>query len=135
MSKNGLELISSEEINAMKEFTINTSDSEMWGERISNAERLSQNLNTAIGAFGCLGVLAIIVFYIVAFAFRVLAQTPANYLTSIMVVAESTIGVIIMRWVVELITHHIVSQEIYYANQCIESSKERVETQEQNPEK
>lgn len=135
MSKNGLELISSEEINAMKEFTINTSDSEMWGERISNAERLSQNLNTAIGAFGCLGVLAIIVFYIVAFAFRVLAQTPANYLTSIMVVAESTIGVIIMRWVVELVTHHIVSQEIYYANQCIESSKERVETQEQNPEK
>lgn len=41
----------------------------------------------------------------------------------------------IMKWVVELITHHIVSQEIYYANQCIENSKERVETQEQNPEK
>lgn len=135
MSKNGLELISSEEINAMKEFTINTSDSEMWGERISNAERLSQNLNTAIGAFGCLGVLAIIVFYIVAFAFRVLAQTPANYLTSIMVVAGSTIGVVIMKWVVELITHHIVSQEIYYANQCIEDSKERAETQEKNLEK
>lgn len=135
MSKNGLELISSEEINAMKEFTINTSDSEMWGERISNAERLSQNLNMAIGAFGCLGVLAIIVFYIVAFAFRVLAQTPANYLTSIMVVAGSTIGVVIMKWVVELITHHIVSQEIYYANQCIEDSKERAETQEKNLEK
>lgn len=135
MNKNGLELISSEEINAVKEFTLNTNDSKIWGERISNAEKLSQNLNTAMGAFGCLGVLAMIVFYIVAFAFRVLAQTPANYLTSISVVVGSTIGVIIMKWVVELITHHIVSQEIYYANQCIESSKERVETQEQNPEK
>ena len=31
MNKNGLELISSEEINAMKEFTLNTSDSKIWG--------------------------------------------------------------------------------------------------------
>lgn len=56
MNKNGLELISSEEINAVKEFTLNTNDSKIWGERISNAEKLSQNLNTAMGAFGCLGV-------------------------------------------------------------------------------
>lgn len=124
MNKNGLELISSEEINTAKEFTIDTNDSKKWGRRISDAERLADNLNAAIGVFGCLGVLAIIVFYIAAFALEALARTPANYLTSISVVVGSTIGVVITKWIVELITHHIVSQEIYYANQCIGKSKE-----------
>lgn len=124
MVKKGYKLVSAEEIKPFVSFdTNNFGGKQMWEERLSNLDTLIGKLFRVLII---ISVLAYIVFTISFISGLILLKgeegTNQFIISSLIQIGIITIIITVSFISTEIITHHIKSKEIFYANMTIKEA-------------
>lgn len=121
MVKKGYKLVSAEEIKPFVSFDINNfGGKQMWEERLSNLDILISKLFRILII---ISVLAYVIFTISFISGLILLKDGEGLnqfiIGCLIQIGIITIGIVASFIVTEIITHHIKSKEIFYANIAI----------------
>lgn len=124
MMKKGYKLVSTEEIKPFASFDKNNfGGKQMWEERLSNLDTLFGKLFRVLIVISVLAYAVFIISFIYGLALLEGGEGTNQFIISSLIqIGIITIVIAVSFISTEIITHHIKSKEIFYANMAIKEA-------------
>ena len=134
MVKKGYRLVSAEEIKPFASFDKNNfGGKQMWEERLSNLDTLISKLFRILIVISVLSYMVFTISFISGLILLKGGEGVNQFIISSLIqICIITIGIVTSFIVTEIITHHIKSKEIFYANRTIKEVDNVKEVKEEN---